>query len=260
VVVWVAAALFALATVGWGLSVVRRNANVVDALWGPSQIVVAVVSLIAGEDRTARSWVCAALVAVWGLRLALHLMMRDHGRGEDWRYRRARSSTRGFVWRSLPEVFWFQLVGGGLVVGLPMLAAVSDDQPDLGWLDAVGVVVWGAGLAIEAIADAQLRRFTSDATRRDGVLDSGLWRFSRHPNYFGEVVVWVGVALVGIAAGAWWAVVSPVMVFVIITRISGVAVMDEHLRTTRGAAYEVYVRTTSAFVPLPKRPSPRDAP
>ena len=252
-VAWVAAALFALATIGWGVSVVRRNANVVDELWGPAQIVVAAVALAAGEERTARSWVCAGLVTAWGLRLGLHLMTRDRARGEDWRHRQARESKRGFVWRSLPEVFWFQLLGGGLVVGLPMLAAMSEGQSGLGWLDAVGVVVWGTGLAIEATADAQLRRFRRDAPAGGAVLDSGLWRFSRHPNYFGEVVVWVGIALVGVAAGGWWAVSSPVMVFVIVTRVSGVAVMDEHLRSTRGPAYEAYVRTTSAFVPLPKR-------
>lgn len=253
VVLWAALALLVLATVGWAVSVIRRNANVVDQLWGVAQIVVATVCLLAGETRTARSWLCAGLVAVWGLRLSLHLGTRDRHRGEDWRHRRARKAQPHFVWRSLPEVFWFQLVGGGLVVGLPLFAAVSEPQPALGWLDVLGVAIWVAGLAIEGAADMQLARFRGDPAKRGRVLDSGLWRYSRHPNYFGEVTLWTGIALLGVAAGAWWALLSPAMVLVIILRITGVAVMDKHLAHTRGKDYVDYVRTTSAFIPLPKR-------
>ena len=253
VVVWAASALLVFATFGWVLSVVRRNANIVDQSWGLAQIVVAAVCLVGGEVRTARSWLCAGLVAAWGLRLSVHLGTRDRGRGEDWRHRQAREAQRHFVWRSLPEVFWFQLVGGGLVVGLPLFAVVSAPQPGLGWLDAMGVVVWTVGLAVEAVADLQLARFRDDPANRGAVLKSGIWAYSRHPNYFGEVTVWIGVALLGVAVGAWWALFSPVMVLLVVLRISGMAVMDKHLAESRGGDYEDYVRTTSAFVPLPKR-------
>lgn len=256
VVLWAAGALLVLSTAGWVLSLVRRNANVVDQLWGVSQVVVAAVCLTAGETTTVRSWLSAGLVTVWGLRLSRHLGTRDRHRGEDWRHRQARQSQRHFLWRSLPEVFWFQLVGGGLVVGLPLFAVVSAPQPGLGWVDGVALAVWVGGFTVEVIADLQLARFRSDPGNRGRVLDRGLWRYSRHPNYFGEVVLWVGIALLGVAADAWWALLSPVMVLVIILRVTGVAVMDEHLRTTRGDQYADYVRTTSAFVPLPRR-SPR---
>jgi steroid 5-alpha reductase family enzyme len=99
----------------------------------------------------------------------------------------------------------------------------------------------------------QLRRFRADPANRGRVLDHGLWQYSRHPNYFGEVTLWLGIAVLGVAAGAWWALLSPLMVFIIVTRITGVAAMDRHLRDTRGEAYAKYVRTTSAFIPLPKR-------
>lgn len=248
-----AAALFVLSTAGWTISVVRRNANVVDQLWGVSMIVVAAVSLIAGETTTPRSWLSAALVSVWGVRLSFHMAWRDRHRGEDWRHRRARETKAQFVWRSLPEIFWFQLIGGGLVVSLPMFAVVSEPQPALGWLDMLAVAIWVAGLTIESVADIQLARFRADPNNRGLVLDHGLWRYSRHPNYFGEVLLWAGIALLGVAAGEWWALLSPLMVFIIITRITGVAAMDRHLRDTRGEEYARYVCTTSAFVPLPKR-------
>ena len=256
IVAWGALGLFLLATGAWGLSVLRRNANLVDELWGISQLVVVAVSLLAGETRTARSWLCAALVTAWGLRLSIHLVTRDRGRGEDFRHRQARERHgKSFVWRSLPEIFWFQLIGGGLVVGLPMFAVVSQPQPALGWVDGTAAALWIIGFSLETIADTQLRRFRANPANRARVLDQGLWRYSRHPNYFGEVMIWVGIALFGVAAGRWWSLFSPLMVFVITTRITGVATMDRHLKKTRGEEYARYVNTTSAFIPLPKRPS-----
>ncbi len=253
VVIWATAVLVVLSTGGWAASVVRRDANAADQLWGVAQIAVAGTCLVLGEARTGRSWLCAALIAVWGARLTAYLVIRDRHRGEDWRHRRERERRRRFAWSSLPQIFWFQLVGGGLVVGLPMFAVVSDGQPALGWLDAAGVALWAAGLAIEALADVQLTRFRADGDNAGRVLDRGLWRYSRHPNYFGETVLWLGTALVGVASGAWWALFSPLLVLVVVLRVIGVAAMDDHLRATRGDEYLRYMRTTSAFVPLPRR-------
>ena len=140
-------------------------------------------------------------------------------------------------------------------MGLPLFAVVSDSQPPLGAVDAVGVALWAVGFAIEAIADRQLSRFRVDPTSRGLVFDSGLWRFSRHPNYFGDALQWTGLGVLGVAAGEWWALLSPVMMLAILLRISGIAVMDQHLRASRGDKYDEYVRTTSAFVPLPRRSS-----
>ena len=223
VVLWGAAALFVVATGGWACSVVRRNADIVDVLWGTSQIVLAGTCLATGETRTGRTWLAAALVAVWGVRLSAHLARRSRHRGEDWRHRDARRRQPSFVWRSLPEVFWFQLVGGGLVVGLPLFAVVTGPQPELGWLDVLGVALWATGLTVEVLADIQLSRYRAGAMSRR-VLDRGLWRYSRHPNYFGEAVLWTGISLLGVAAGAWWSLLSPLMVLIVLLRISGVAV------------------------------------
>lgn len=134
-----------------------------------------------------------------------------------------------------------------------MLAAVSEGQPPLAWLDAVGVILWLGGITSETVADLQLARFRGEPANRGRVLKKGLWRYSRHPNYFGELLVWVGIALIGVAAGAWWALFSPILVAVIILRVSGVAAMDRHLAISRGQEYAEYVRTTSALIPLPRR-------
>ena len=253
VVVVAATGLLVLGTAGWLRSLRRDDATVVDHLWGVAQVVVVGAALVFGEERTTRSWVCGALVATWGLRLSAHLIARDRHRGEDFRHREARARRRRFRQTSLVELFWFQLVGGGLVVGLPMLAVVRSEQPPLGWLDALGVAVWATGFTIEVVADLQLSRFRRHPPGGGALLDQGLWRFSRHPNYFGEALSWVGVALLGVAAGAWWSLVSPALVLVVVLRMTGVAAMDRHLAATRGAAYAHYAGTTSPFVPLPRR-------
>lgn len=253
VVVWAAVVLLVLATAGWMASLARRNANVVDQLWGFAPVAVAVTCLAVGDERTVRSWLGAAMVAMWGIRLTAHLVVRDREGDEDWRHREARARHPRFAWRSLPELFWVQLVGGGLVVGSPMFAVVAGGQPPLRWLDALGVVLWGLGFTVEVVADRQLARFRSDPANHGRLLDRGLWAYSRHPNYFGEALLWTGIALVGVAAGTWWALLSPAMVLVIVLRITGVRAMDTHLLATRGTRYADYVRTTSPFVPLPKR-------
>ncbi len=249
---WVALALLVLAVGGWAVSLRLRNASIVDVLWGPAMAVVTIVALATAPEVTARSWLCAALVGIWATRLARHLGLRALHEGEDWRHRELRARSRRFAARSLVELFLFQLVGGGLVVGLPIMASVQTGQAGLGVVDALAVLTWAVGFAVEATADAQLARFREDAPR-GSLLDSGLWRYSRHPNYFGEAMQWVGIALLGVAAGSWWSLLSPAMMLIILLRMTGVQRMEQHLRATRGPAYEAYARSTSAFVPMPKR-------
>jgi steroid 5-alpha reductase family enzyme len=252
-VLWGTAAVLGFATAAWVLSVVRGNATVADRAWGLTFVVLAWTYVATGPSVTARSVLAAALVTVWGLRLAVHLTLRDWGQGEDWRQREQRQRTRNFSWTSLLTVFWFQ-ASGAVLVGLPLLAAVREGQPSsLGWLDGAGVAVWATGFLLEAVADLQLARFSSQPDNRGRVLDAGLWRYSRHPNYFGDAVMWWGLGLLGLAAGAWWALVGPATMLVILLRFSGVAVMEPHLQATRGAAHADYVARTSAFVPRPPR-------
>ena len=249
---WIVATLALLAVGGWLVSLRLRNASIVDVLWGVALVDVAVVALVTGPEVTARSWLCAGLVAVWAARLVRHLGLRSLREGEDWRHRVLRERSSRFPARSLVELFLFQLVGGALIVGFPIMASVRADQPSLGVVDALGVLTWAVGFGVEAVADSQLARFREQAPS-GSLLDSGLWRYSRHPNYFGEAVQWVGIAMLGVAAGSWWSLLSPAMMLVILVQMSGVRLMEQHLRETRGALYEAYALSTSSFVPMPKR-------
>lgn len=189
-------------------------------------------------------------MTVWGLRLSAYLTARSWGKGEDWRYQEMRRRSRSsFAAQSLVTVFWLQgLAAWG--VGIPLAAAVRADQPEsLGWLDGVGAIVWAIGFLFEAVGDLQLARFRADPANRGRVLDRGLWRYTRHPNYFGDAVQWWGLGLIGVAAGAWWSVLGPLGMTLVLLSVTGVIATERHLRESRGPSYEEYVRRTSAFFP-----------
>ena len=244
----------ALMTVVWAISVVRRNATLVDGAWGLAFVVLGWTYVVAARDPNARSFLAVALTSAWGLRLSAYLSARAWRSGEDWRYAERRGRVgRPFAFTSLLTIFLPQaLAVWG--VGVPLAAAVRSGQPgSLGLLDLAGAVVWATGFLIEAVADLQLGRFRARADREGRVLDRGLWRYSRHPNYFGDAVQWWGLGLIGLAAGAWWALLGPLGMTVVLLRVTGVSATDRHLRQSRGSAYEDYMRRTSAFVPLPPR-------
>jgi steroid 5-alpha reductase family enzyme len=241
---WLSAvALLVLMVGGWVVSLVLRDVSIVDVMWGPAFAVVAWIALaVEGGSRCA---LMALLVTVWGLRLGGHLLARKRReRREDPRYGawRARHGAR-FPLVSLVTVFLLQ---GALVwvVSLPVQAA-SGTLSALVW---VGVAVWAVGVLFEAIGDRQLAAFKADPANRGRIMDRGLWRFTRHPNYFGDFLVWWGLYLV---AGAWWTAVGPLVMTALLTRVSG----KDHLERTMGArpGYADYVRRTSGFVPLPPR-------
>jgi steroid 5-alpha reductase family enzyme len=239
---WVsAAALLVVMVASWGLSLRLRDVSIVDVIWGPAFVVVAWIGVaVEGGDRRL---LLAVLVTLWGLRLGLHLFARKlRERREDPRYGawRERHGDR-FPLVSLVNVFLLQ---GALVwvVSLPVQAAGDSPVP---WL---GVAVWAVGLAFEALGDRQLAAFKASPENRGRIMDRGLWRYTRHPNYFGDFLVWWGLYLV---SGAWWAVIGPLVMTVLLTRVSG----KDHLERAMGArpGYADYVSRTSGFVPLPPR-------
>ena len=178
-----------------------------------------------------RRLLLALLVTIWGLRLTAYLARRNLGKGEDHRYAAMRR-RHGDRWplRSLVVVFWLQ---GALmwVVSLPVQVAMNDPTPGgLGTLDWIGTAVWLVGFAFEAVGDEQLARFKSDPANRGRVMDRGLWRYTRHPNYFGDFCVWWGIWLVALSTGsAWWTVVGPVVMSVLLIRVSGAALLERSL-------------------------------
>jgi len=248
-------ALFVLGLVFtlWQWSLVRRDASVIDPWWSMGFLLVAVRS-VAVTGVTSGKLLLLACVTLWALRLWLHLLVRARGKPEDPRYQRFRRhfGAERYWWVSFFQVFLLQ---GALLllVSAPLALAGAAHAPDRPrWNDALGAAIFAVGWLIESIADAQLTRFR--ATERSGrVLDRGLWRYSRHPNYFGETLVMWGFWLMGLdAPGGGYAVFAPVLMTFMLLRVSGVTMLEQQLRRSK-PEYAEYVRRTSAFVPLPPR-------
>ena len=248
-----ASAIAALMLVTWVLSVLVRDASIVDPVWGAGFVLVAWVVRASVDGDPARQWLLVALTTVWGLRLAGYLAWRKRGGGEDFRYREMRERWGArFWWVSLGTVFVLQ---GVLmwVVSLPVQLGQVPDDPGLGVLAGIGVAVWVVGMCFEVVGDAQLARFKADPANHGAVMDRGLWRYTRHPNYFGDACVWWGLALVAAESGLGAVgIIGAVVMTVLLRRVSGVTLLERSL-SRRRAGYDDYVARTSPFVPRPPR-------
>ena len=237
----------------WVISVMIKNASIVDIVWGLGFVVVAWTVRLTVDGDDARQNLLTLLVTLWGLRLALYLGKRNIGHGEDFRYvlmRRKHGARFPIV--SLYTVFAFQ---GALmwVVSLPVQLGQADDGVPVGPLAVIGVLLWVVGFVFETVGDAQLARFKKDPANAGKVMDKGLWSLTRHPNYFGDAVQWWGIGIVAAEAGsAAVGLIGPVVMTFLLTRVSGVPML-EHSMAKRRPGYEGYVRRPSAFVPRPPR-------
>ena len=250
------AAMLAFQTVIWLASVAIRNASIVDIFWGPSFLVGASVAIATGGAPVWRRWLVLLLIAIWALRLAWHISRRNIGRPEDYRYQafREKFGAGRYWWVSLFQVFWLQALLAWLVA-LPVFAAMTSATPEgLGPLDVVGVVLWLAGFAFEAVGDAQLKAFKADPANTGRVMDRGLWAWTRHPNYFGEAVLWWGLGMIALATQWWWAAfVGPAVITTLLLRVSGVSMLEKTIGSRR-PGYAEYVERVPAFLPrLPRR-------
>ncbi|NOT64142.1 MAG: DUF1295 domain-containing protein, partial [Acidobacteria bacterium] len=184
----------------WLLSVKLKDASIVDIFWGLGFVLVAWVSLALNKTFAPRRWLLVTLVTVWGVRLAVHLWQRNHGKGEDYRYQSIRKRIgQRFWWMSLFVVFGLQ---GFLIwfISLPLQVAIEAAKPfELTWLDYLGLIVWLIGFGFEALGDDQLKRFKANPANKGKVMDQGLWRYTRHPNYFGDALLWWGLWLIAVA-------------------------------------------------------------
>ncbi|NBW89622.1 MAG: DUF1295 domain-containing protein, partial [Gammaproteobacteria bacterium] len=201
--VWLAV----VAVLGWLVSVLRRNVDLVDSLWSLMFLLALVCYWRLAPQQTERGLLLIALVGVWALRLSVYLTARNWGHDEDRRYRAIRArNDPGFTFKSLYLVFGFQAVLAWLI-SVPLLGATLGDAP-LGPLDYLGVSLWVVGFVFEAGGDWQLARFKRDPANAGKVMDRGFWRWTRHPNYFGDFCVWWGFGLMGLSAGAWWGLIG----------------------------------------------------
>lgn len=244
---WGLAASATLAGVAWAGSVMRHDASLVDRWWSALIAVSALAYAVVLPASGSRALAMGALLLVWALRLAIYISWRNWGHGEDRRYQAIRARNQpNFAFKSLYLVFGLQAVIAW-IVAMPFLAGLAAAVP-LGLLDFAGIAVAGFGIVFEAVADAQMARFQADPANRGQVMDRGLWRLSRHPNYFGEACTWWGFWLLACGAGGWWTVVSPLVMTILLLKVSGVVLLEKNIGERR-PAYRDYVARTSAFIP-----------
>jgi len=244
----------AMRTLVWLASLRQRDASIVDVFWGLGFGVAAWVYFLLSGGGPIRGRLVVGLVTLWAVRLSLFIWWRNRGKGEDYRYREMRDrNPRAFPVRSLLTVFWLQ---GALlwVISLPLYQAQHPEPAGLTLLDGLGVTLFAVGFVFEAGGDWQLARFKQDPRNAGAVMDRGLWRYTRHPNYFGDAVVWWAFFCFAAATpGGWWTVFSPILMTGLLLRVSGVALLEKRLQSTK-PAYRRYVEETSAFVPwFPRR-------
>ena len=232
----------------WILSLLLKNASIVDIFWGLGFIAVAWFGLALADGFLPRKLLIYSLTTIWGLRLALHIGIRNWGQPEDFRYAAWRQeSGANWWWYSFFKVFLLQ---GVLmwIISTPLLAAQTPALPStLTWIDMLGASLWTFGLLFESVGDLQLARFKRKAENKGKLLTTGLWKYTRHPNYFGEAVLWWGCYLIALAAGAWWTVFSPILITWLLLRVSGVAMLERTMKLKPG--YEEYMQKTNAFLP-----------
>lgn len=245
-------AVLTMGTLLWLLSLRLGDASIVDTFWGPFFLLQAAIYAVLRPDGfEGRQFLVLALVAIWSIRLATHISARHAGKGEDSRYAKWREQHGG-AWpvRSLFQVFWLQALLAW-IIGAPILAAMSSPA---GWglLDGIGLALWVIGFGFEAVGDYQLTAFTRDADNNGTTMRFGLWRFTRHPNYFGDAAQWWGLWLIATAAGGTWTIFAPAIMTFLLVRVSGIGLLERTIAKRR-AGYDEYMRTTSAFIPMPPR-------
>lgn len=241
--------LLAIAT--WLLSIYLKDVSIVDSAWSLMFLAAAIIYLFQSGNFNLKNIIVISLVAVWAIRLSAHLTWRNWGEPEDRRYQVIRQKySPNFEIKSLFIIFLFQAVLAWIVT-LPLLGALTLNGSQTlltNYIFILGVALWAIGMFFETIADWQLARFKDNPANHKKVMDEGLWKYSRHPNYFGEAVIWWGFFLIALSVGAWWSIVSPLIMTWLLLKFSGVVMLEETI-TERRPDYREYIKRTNAFFP-----------
>lgn len=247
--------LLAFLTLVWAASAYLKDASLVDRYWGSCFIVIALTVLMLSRDADTRAFVITGLVIVWGIRLSVYLTWRNWGQGEDYRYQAMRKRRPGFTMRSLVTVFWLQ---GALAwfVSLPVQAVIWIGGPSFPSIwDIAGIALWTIGMVFESVGDYQLARFKANPANEGKVLRTGLWQYTRHPNYFGDALLWWGLFIACCTVTpARYMVLSPIAMNLLLLKVSGVPLLEKRMKS-RSGDYGDYVESTSAFIPRPPKHS-----
>lgn len=235
------------------LSQYAKRIDVIDAGWGVVFVYLTGVTLMLHGQPKLFEWLVFGFVAVWGFRLFFHVAARLQTKGEDPRYgfyRKKWGDT--FAVNAFLRIFMVQAVLAVIVVS-PAIAAIISPNDITVPIAVVGFAVWGFGILFEAIADRQLARFVAKKAGRasDDIMDKGLWKFSRHPNYFGEIAAWTGASIVALSVGQWWGLIGPIVIAILIVKISGIPPLER--RYQQNKKYQAYAQKTSPLIPLPPK-------
>ncbi len=241
----IAISLFSL--IGWALSLLRNNVTHVDSMWSLFFLLAAFTSAYFVSGFSLRPLIVLVLVSIWAIRLCVYLTWRNWGPHEDGRYAVIRQNNEPMFWlKSIYIVFGLQALLAW-VISISLYAAIDAKTP-LNILDFMAIALFLFGFLWEMVADIQLAKFKANPANKGQVLNTGLWRLSRHPNYFGECCVWWAFYLLALATGAWWAILSPVLMTLLLLKVSGVSLLEQTI-TERRPAYSDYIKSTNAFFP-----------
>lgn len=244
--------VFFYMTIWFVIAQARKRNDVADIAWGTGFIVTAVTALILHHGTYVRGMLVTLLVVLWGTRLSLHISMRNRGKPEDPRYRRWREEWgKHAVIRALLQVFLLQGILM-VVVSLPITFIIISKSHPFSVIDILGLILWSVGFAFESVGDYQLEKFKRDSANRGRIMTQGLWTYTRHPNYFGEVLLWWGVYLIALTIpNGWITIAGPLTITFLILKVSGIPLLEKKYRGN--PEFESYKRRTSAFFPLPPR-------
>ena len=237
----------------WLISLAIRDSSIGDPLYSLSMVIAATVFYFVCKGNPDRQLLVLVLTVIWAARLAFHIGKRNWGK-EDPRYARLRvhaeSLGKNYALYSLTHVFLSLGAMSGFAISFPLFLAQRTVEPDLGVLAFAGVVLFVIGLVLETVADIQLAAFKRDTVNQNKIMQSGLWRYSRHPNYFGETLVWIGFLLIALETPwGWLAIVSPLTLLWVLLGPLGVGLVERRMKKKRPEAFEDYSRRTSVFVP-----------
>lgn len=241
------ALMLGLGTLGWLLSLIKQDVSVVDSLWSLFFLLGAIIYI----DAAGAGWregFLLALVMVWALRLSFYIAWRHRGQDEDARYQDIRENNQpNFALKSVYLIFGFQALLAW-IISIPLFAALQNPS-GFGWLELLGISLWLAGMFFEAVGDQQMYDFKQNPDNHGKVMNHGLWGYTRHPNYFGEFLIWWGYFAFALGSGAWWTIVSPLIMSILLLKFSGVALTEKKMSDRPG--YREYIASTNAFFPGP---------
>ncbi len=233
----------------WLISVKQKDASFVDRVWGLAYVSnVFGYVILSGTDLSFSQALVIILVVIWGSRLSIHIYLRNRGHGEDYRYQNIRAGYQsGFWWKSLFTIFllqWFLAA----IISIPLFYVLKFPRELTPAMVGLGLFCWIIGFFFEAVGDWQLVQFKRNPENRGKLLRTGLWKLTRHPNYFGDGMVWWGYYLFAWGAGGWWTIISPIIMTIFLRKISGVDLLESKLKSSK-LGYEDYIESTPAFVP-----------